>query len=229
MGIRLIASDFDGTLRQRGRGDAFDNERIDEWRSRGKIFGVVTGRGTEFPQIAAVNGFSYDFLCCCSGAVVYGADGNIIYEVSGDAEPIFELSRLAVEHLACAISPYLFKDANGRMRFYQCSVCLQDELEAAQMKKEIEQKFSGVLSPFLNGRNIDVAPFGASKAAGVLAAAEYFGVEHENIMSIGNNFNDLTMLHEFGGYAVASAREEIKKETGRVCDGVGELINMLLD
>lgn len=228
MGAKLIASDYDGTLRQNGRDSGRDFERIADWRRAGNIFGVVTGRGDCFPELAAQAGFEYDFLCCCSGALIFDADGGKIYESSGGAEVIEGITSLAVKRLARGIELCLFEDADGGRRFYQCSVRAADDDAAREFARETESLFAGKLSPYRNGCNIDIVPFGVSKATGILAAARHFGAAREDITSIGDNFNDLPMLLEFGGYAVDSADAEIRDKVGRTCAGVGELIDILL-
>ena len=42
--MKIIASDYDGTLNRGGISDDV-RKAIDMWRERGNIFGIVTGRG----------------------------------------------------------------------------------------------------------------------------------------------------------------------------------------
>ncbi|HEX7998722.1 MAG TPA: Cof-type HAD-IIB family hydrolase [Pyrinomonadaceae bacterium] len=62
---------------------------------------------------------------------------------------------------------------------------------------------------------LDVLHPKASKGAGVAAAAAEFGLTHEQVMAVGDNFNDLAMLH-YAGTAVVmgNADAELHNITG---------------
>ena len=75
----LIATDFDGTLNINGEVSQENREAIDEWRSSGRYFGVVTGRGTDFFELAEKINLPYDYLILYNGSLVADRDRNIIY------------------------------------------------------------------------------------------------------------------------------------------------------
>ena len=56
--------------------------------------------------------------------------------------------------------------------------------------------------PHVDFTLLDILPAGASKGVGLANLAELNGFTHENVMAIGDNFNDLEML-EYAGTAVA--------------------------
>jgi len=59
---------------------------------------------------------------------------------------------------------------------------------------------------------LEFSHINATKGAALAYLAGYFGVHREEIMAIGDSFNDLEMLEYAGvGVVVANAREEIKK------------------
>ncbi|MCV4698232.1 HAD hydrolase family protein, partial [Escherichia coli] len=55
--------------------------------------------------------------------------------------------------------------------------------------------------PHLDFTLIDILPPATSKATGIAAIAEAAGLGPENVMAIGDNFNDLAML-EYAGTPV---------------------------
>ena len=78
-------------------------------------------------------------------------------------------------------------------------------------------------------------PYGATKLDGLRRLAERLGVQREEIMTFGDNPNDVRMLEWSGiGVAVANADECAKRAadivTGR-CDerGVAEMIEAVLE
>lgn len=57
----------------------------------------------------------------------------------------------------------------------------------------------------------------ATKGHALKALAEYFGIKREEIMAVGDSYNDLEMLEYAGlGVAVANARDDVKKRAGYV-------------
>lgn len=71
------------------------------------------------------------------------------------------------------------------------------------LQKELAEKVN-VLTTVYSGLNftlIDILPPDASKGSGLARLAEYENLQAENVMAIGDNFNDLHML-EYAGTAV---------------------------
>ena len=59
----------------------------------------------------------------------------------------------------------------------------------------------------------------ATKGHALAALAEYYGVAREQVLAIGDSYNDLEMLEYAGlGVVVANAREDIKKRAGYVTE-----------
>ncbi len=86
--------------------------------------------------------------------------------------------------------------------------------------------------PLLDFTLLDILPPGASKGSGLGKLAKIEDILPENIMVIGDNFNDLEMLEYAGtpvvmGNADASllARKEFYKTLGNEADGVAAAIN----
>lgn len=77
----------------------------------------------------------------------------------------------------------------------------------SEMRKILENELKDSVNilatvyPHLDFTLLDILPPGASKAHGVNELARLHGFSHENVMSIGDNFNDLEML-EYAGTSV---------------------------
>ena len=76
--MKIIATDFDGTLNQNGIGRE-KREAIAAWRKAGNLFGIVTGRGfRSIYEVIKDTGIGYDFLICNNGAVICDSKLNIL-------------------------------------------------------------------------------------------------------------------------------------------------------
>lgn len=81
---------------------------------------------------------------------------------------------------------------------------------------------------------MDCTPHGADKRSAVAFLQEYLGITPEETCAFGDNINDIEMLKNSGySYAVANAREEVKKAAKAVCpsyqeDGVLSVLKSFL-
>ena len=81
---------------------------------------------------------------------------------------------------------------------------------------------------------MDCTPIGADKSSAVAFLQKYLGITPEETCTFGDNINDIEMLKNAGhSYAVANAREEVKKAAKAVCpsyqeDGVLSVLKTLL-
>ena len=61
--MKIIASDYDGTINYQGRISNEDKEAIRKFRQAGNKFGIVTGRDAELSGwIRQEDGFEFDYI-----------------------------------------------------------------------------------------------------------------------------------------------------------------------
>ena len=75
---------------------------------------------------------------------------------------------------------------------------------------------------------VDIVPVGVSKAEGLYFIEQHLDLEHDDIYAIGDSFNDIPMLEEFHGCAVAHARSEIIASAEHVFLSIEECIAYLM-
>ena len=84
--MRILASDYDGTLDAGGIDDR-KREAIRRWRAQGNRFGIISGRNLDDLVFqAADNRLDCDFLIANNGAVTATADGTVLSDVRGAGE-----------------------------------------------------------------------------------------------------------------------------------------------
>ena len=82
----------------------------------------------------------------------------------------------------------------------RCGAMGDLELELKQVLGDSASVLATVY-PQLDFTLLDILPFGSSKAAGLKKLVQMLGLSDENVMSVGDNFNDLEML-EYSGISV---------------------------
>lgn len=110
-------------------------------------------------------------------------------------------------------------------------VVIAEEQQVTQLLAELTPTYQGKvhISKSLPGY-LEFSHIQATKGDALAYLARYFGVQREEIMAVGDSFNDIEMLEYAGvGVAVANAREEIKNIANYVTiqsygDGVVEAL-----
>lgn len=99
-----------------------------------------------------------------------------------------------------------------------CSISLASTSEKKLDDLAAFAALSGKVHLMASGfSSLEITPAGCSKASGLRELGEFLGVSLEEMVSMGDNYNDLDMLLETGrSFAVANAPEDIRA----ACTGV---------
>lgn len=241
--MKIIASDYDGTLNHKGIDDVKRNA-ISKWRKAGNMFGIVSGRGyLSLLYVIEKENFEYVFLLCCNGAVVCDKKGNVLKESRCDgalAKPFIEDlfswgcpfaniekdTPVMVRALKsdCEDDEFTFSTMPEITYFNQISTMLETVEEASKIVDKINDKYKDSLNPLQNGTCIDIVPSGMDKAKGIYALLGVLGAEYGDVIAVGDNINDAAMIEEFRSYAMENGVESIKRAANYITSGITELI-----
>ncbi len=242
--MKIIASDFDGTINYQGKISDQDKEAIRRFRQAGNKFGVVTGRDVELAQwIKQENGFEFDFVICCTGGVIKDGDGKIIYSKKGKVDTFFyELIEKAKELGSnfFTIGYTLLKcyvDTKGQIplqldpikEFTHANVGFEKEENAGLFVDFVQKNYSDKISAYQNGWHVDMPPANTSKVTGIYEYAKAFKDQSLQIYTVGDNVNDMPMIEEFCGYAVSNAVDELKKVAKHQCNRIADMIDSIMN
>ncbi len=241
--MKIIATDFDGTLNYNGIDDKKLNAIL-AWRKAGNLFGIVTGRGiNSIYEVIKDTGVKYDFIICNNGAVICDNKLNIISESKCDGkitkpfiESLFKwgcpfanidkeisvmVRNIGFEYEA---GDFTFETMPEIKYFNQINTMLSTDEEAAAIVRKIEEKYGDVLYPLQNGECIDIVPKGVNKATGIYSLLKVVGGTYNDVIAVGDNYNDKDMIMEFHSYAMENAVDYIKKIADDITLGITELI-----
>lgn len=243
MFMKIIATDYDGTLNHNGIGEE-KKAAISKWRKAGNLFGIVSGRGLRslLREIKDI-GFEYDFLICNNGSVIYDKDLNIIKESRCNGA----ITKPLIEDLFKWGCPFanIDKDVSIMIRahdetcgdneihieklpvityFNQINTMLESEEEAACVVLKINELYGHMLTPLQNGKCIDITPFGVDKAKGIYSLLEAVNCSFSDVIAVGDNINDEAMIKEFRSYAMSNGVQYIKDIANDITDGITRLI-----
>lgn len=242
--MKIIGSDYDGTLNHNGIDDV-KKLAIEKWRGKGNIFALITGRGKESAlEIYEAKRFGCDYLIADNGAVIMKPDGTVVSETRCDASVVKPLLELIFKlgcpwgHVHSDISfrvyadpaecedPDEFSIENMPEISYitQLSACCPTVEEAAEVTQGIRERFGNVLNPLQNGVCIDIVRADMNKAKGLYILMDILGADYDDVIAVGDNINDRDMIMEFRSYAMENGVDEIKNLADFVTEGITELI-----
>ena len=250
--MKIIASDYDGTLRRHHGISEKDREAIKAWRSNGNLFGIVTGRDQPFiKSVINEDKLELDFLIIYNGADIYefngGTQGKLVNRTLGKSDCLHEMLPLILRKSgdwAEFVTPdrnyyttygdvpaesknsWVKAEALKRVKeFIQIYSLYKTEEEALEVSRKLNDKFSGDISPLVNGSWLNATPAGVNKSFGVWEYAKIKSVNKENIFAIGDSYNDLDMIKEFNGFTLENGVDSLKEIARAVYSGVWELVS----
>ncbi len=244
--LKLIASDYDGTLNSDGIAEHVRRALID-WRVAGNQFGIVSGRGmSNLIRMIQNDEVICDFLIANNGAVIADGEGKVLVYHTKDAFLCREIISFVLDNgaqyatVCFAESEFYVVSEEHKARraddmryftratyepreFTQISTVCADRPEAMRLANEINRQFFEKVTALVNGRCIDIVPYGVDKAAGICELCALWEINIDAVRTVGDNYNDEAMLRSFCSYAVENAVEDIKKIATYVVRDIAEL------
>ena len=112
--------------------------------------------------------------------------------------------------------------------FVQICVGLRNAEECLTVADDINRTFPGTLDAKPNGYSCDITVSGIQKPAGIHRFVETLPEKPEDVITVGDNLNDLSMVREFTGYAIEAGSPKAHSAAGRTVPSVAALIDLLL-
>ena len=240
----FIISDFDGTLfRSDHTIDKETIKTIQKFVNAGGIFVISSGRPLQSVlKIAKELGLK-GLVAAFNGAVIYNAEqANVektACEAVNPADLVQDLFAFGCSHAHVnsdryylvrkeraerKAGEYTLQDVTFPTLIYQVSVELPTETESARVAARVEEKYGHLLSALQNGRCVDIVAKGVGKAYGLKKVQAQFNARWEDVITVGDNLNDVDMLQAFTSYAMENGVEEVKKIATHTTKSVTDVI-----
>ncbi len=244
---KLIASDYDGTLNRRGIAEKVV-KAIDKWQLDGNLFGIVSGRGLmSLLSVIRHDPITCDYLIAANGALIADGEAKVLlcHTVSaeiGKAIAAFVLENGGYHASVNTLSGEVFivtterkarhaNDPSFRLlseydmteAVYEISTYFDTVEEAFAFVEKLHAAFPKTVSGLINGSCIDIVPYGVNKAKGIEDFCRLYDIDKDNVITVGDNYNDREMLTAYRSYAVENAVDDMKKIANYVVEDIAEL------
>ena len=255
--MKLLGSDYDGTLRYGTDVMEEDIEAIRRWRDAGNLFAIVTGRsGESIRNEMEKYGLECDYLVCNNGGFVFQGDErlyenymdtltavDVIYALKetpgvcsimvndGMTRHKIEVDNGLEDHRYADKKPDLSEEEVLSLPKYgQIVASCMDDDKAIELAEMINHFFGDQLQAFPNNTCVDVVAKGVNKGEGLIFAAAYAGLDEDDVYVIGDSYNDLPMIEAVPNSAVmAIAPEDLQQQAFMICGGLKDLIDQIME
>ncbi|MCD8351746.1 MAG: Cof-type HAD-IIB family hydrolase [Planctomycetaceae bacterium] len=229
--MRIVASDYDGTLYERGKMLGDVAPAIRAWRAAGNLFGFATGRDFYMTAPEADKwGLEADFYVCLNGGAIFDSERRLLHSRTLEdsliprliqhpaAQASMHLQLSGVEPLRVVLGegswfPRLgfeyeelsLDEAMALRGLGQISVAYTSLEECARWDEALRRDFGDAILPHRNKMSIDINPPGVDKASGLGWLLLDRGWSRDEFYVVGDGVNDVSMIREFGGFTVPGA------------------------
>lgn len=217
----LIASDFDGTLKNdNGEIDRCVIDAVRYFQSEGGYFTLSTGRTVQGLCLYDLSLFNAPLLCANGSTAYDAANGRCVFslglgqegrdfvnhitkrypELSIEMYPFGEtyainLTDLNHRHFSCQGIEYKITDSadNVPVPWQKCMISGNREL-LKEVQLYIKNNFEDPSFLPTDGEIVEILKKGVDKGTGLLKLADYLNISRDKVFSVGDGYNDREML-----------------------------------
>lgn len=222
--MKIAISDYDGTLYIDQQIQPELLESIKAFRERGNKFCICTGRPIEsiYEQLQ-LHGIPYDFIVGMNGSIGVDQDYKEAFGVYMDRSDVYTVKDILEHHgyqnysVSNGYVNMFIEDGNvndddfdkleksGIRGFY---ILKNNAQEAKDMSDWINETYpEATFKAYPNRDFVSISVKGSHKANGVRALMEHTKWDGE-VMTFGDDFNDIPMLKAFESYGIESGVQE---------------------
>ncbi len=255
--MKILAMDYDGTLKIDGEVSAKDLAAIERWKKAGNVFVIDTGRSLESIQMEAKTwGFVPDYWITNNGGMVFDREGTVLSASVIDS--VMSVDIMYIAHAVGNVVSYVVNDGIYRHRVIidekeadqrypelepdlteeevmqlprhaQIVISMNSIEEARLLAERIRSHFPHLVEAYANKYVVDVVPYGISKAGGLDYLRNRLGVDVKDIYTLGDAENDIPLM-EYGihGACIRNSPEEVRSHAKILCDSAAELIDGIM-
>lgn len=256
--MKLLATDFDGTLKYASRIMDEDLEKIKEWKQAGNLFVICTGRSFEsISQQQQEYNLPVDYFVTNNGGMVFDKNGtelmanyldlmmavDLVYVAKEMEDVVSVVVNDGVNRYKYTIDASINDPRYGHLssniedpedfmklsRIAQVVISCTETQRAINLAEDINMFFGEFVTAYANNFVVDIVPKDISKADGLEFLAEYEGIHLDDIYTIGDSYNDVPMLSFTQNSAcVYTAAPEVQATAKNAYESVGAMIDAIL-
>lgn len=231
---KIIVSDYDGTFYLSENGIIENVSKVNEFRAKGNLFVIATGNNLKrFEEVIMEYGICCDYLILDQGACIFDKNRILLkscfidYDIS--KKIINEANQTTNQYKIC--NPY---DDNGDIEernITKIGVNFINLQEAFKFTEKINQEYSQYVHAYtmiFDKINIvEIISNETDKNEAIKYIAQKEKIQRDNIYTVGDGYNDISMIENFNGYCMKNAVDELLIKCNKRVETVAKLIDKI--
>ena len=229
---KMLVSDYDGTLFVDEQGIKNNLKAIEEFRKEKNLFVIATGNNlNDFQKVIKKYGIKCDYLILDQGACIFDNKNNLLKTTFLD----YDISKKIIEKIKQANKYYKICNPYNQVKTIEekditkIAINFENLEEALQFTNEITKEFSKYVNAytmiFEEINIVEIISSAVDKNEAIKYIMSIEKLQKENVYTIGNGYNDISMIQSFNGYCMRNSVKELLDKCSNSVETVSDLID----
>ncbi len=223
---KMLVSDYDQTLHFDTLTFYFNLRKINQFRENNNLFVLSTGRNYKsiMAEIIQYN-IPYDYLSCSNGAELYDRSNKLVYASYIDKIIIDYLELVTKDtNLIKSINKTGAYNQKAHDQAINCLINFSSLESLKQINTELKETYRTIETvKWL--KSLLIYNTGVNKSLTIEKIKEIEKVEDDNIFTIGDHNNDVSMVRDYNGFNMLWATRKVREHSLKGYLTVGQLID----
>lgn len=227
--MKVLISDFDGTLYINENDVKNNAKKIGDFRKGGNIFIISTARNYSTIKKSCLKyNIDVDYFFCDIGATILDNDGKVLY-----SEYIKEFERKKIEEILEKYSEEIVIDrygTNGRQAKGEKGIVeykIKGNInDLSKLKQIIDKEIKDVRTQVTEDSRFIIHT--STKEKVIETFIKNTNIEKSSIYTVGDELDDLEMLKKYNGYRMEHCNELVGDTISNKVASVSELIDSII-
>lgn len=237
--MKLFVTDYDETLYTTDEEIRENIKKIKKLQENDFLFVIATGRS--FPSIknqTKLFKIPYDYLITSDGSIIYDKDDNIVKMFDIDKESVTLMKnfygKLNYEEIQFSYKEGYQNIYDEENTLLGINICMSNRIYNEKLEKNFLKlkrkypKYNFLAYRHTNYSYLCIKPRNVNKSYAINYLKDLYDIKKKEVYVIGDSSNDIEMIHDFKGAAMASSYPDVLRVTKKRFKKVSDYIDSII-
>lgn len=232
---KILVSDYDGTFFTDEKGIIKNVNQVNKFREENNLFVMATGNNWEhFQEVISKYNIQCDYLISDQGSCIFDNQGKLLKAYYLD----YRVSKIIMDKIKQINREYKLCNAYSETEnieednITKMAISFNDLQEALNFTDKINKQFREYVNAytmiFEHTKIVEIISAETDKNVAIKHIIEKEGIAKEQVYTVGDGYNDISMLQNFNGFCMQNSVEELLKRCPRKVSSVAELLERIM-
>ena len=232
---KLIVSDYDGTFFLDEKGIRENVEKVNKYREKNNLFVIATGNNFKrFQEVISQYSIKYDYLILDQGACIFDNQKNLLKACLLD----YDISKKIMDEVLLTKKEYKLCTPYGEIETIEEKnitkialnfINLQEAFDfTSKINKAFGENVNAYTMIFKEINIVEIISSTTDKNEAIKYLVNKENISKENVYTIGDGYNDISMIQNFNGYCMKNSVDELLQKCEKRVDSVADLIDKVI-